>query len=86
MQSSFSQHTKLAMLGLLPNLYSSSKFQLDLNQFILVNVKLEINGYVINYNSRIKFLLDELIFNGTAKTKLVMLAFLYCGEFVKTLL
>ena len=31
-------------------------------------------------------LLDLLFYNGTAKTMLAMLAFLYCGEFVKTLL
>ena len=30
-----------------------------------------------------KILLDELILNGTVKTKLAMLAFLNCGEFVK---
>ena len=29
-------------------------------------------------------LLVILILNGTAKTKLAILAFLYCGEFVKT--
>ena len=28
-------------------------------------------------------LLDQSIFNDGAKTKLAMLAFLYCGEFVK---
>ena len=27
--------------------------------------------------------LDQLIFNGRTKTKLAMLAFLHCGEFVK---
>ena len=35
------------------------------------------------YISRLYILLDLLIFNGTAKTKLAMLAFLYYGEFVK---
>ena len=36
-----------------------------------------------NYISGIEILLDEFIFNGTAETKLAMLAFLYCREFVK---
>ena len=36
-----------------------------------------------NYISRIQTLLGELIFNGTIKTKLAMLAFSYCGEIVK---
>ena len=49
----------------------------------LLKVKLEIKDYL-----RITFkcyvvLLDWLIFNGRAETKLVMLAFLYCGELVK---
>ena len=33
--------------------------------------------------SRLFALLGYLIFNGRTKTKLAMLAFLYCGEFVK---
>ena len=36
-----------------------------------------------DYISRLNTLLHYLIFNGRAKTKLAMLAFLYCGEFVK---
>ena len=49
---------------------------------MLVNVKLEIKGHLrtifIDTN-----LLDELILNGTAKTKFAMMAFLYRREFVK---
>ena len=50
---------------------------------ILVNVKLDISGY-----KRITFqdcILSLVLFisNGTAETKLAILAFLYCGEFVK---
>ena len=36
-----------------------------------------------DYISRLHTLLKYLIFNGRAKTKLAMLAFLYCVEFVK---
>ena len=35
------------------------------------------------YISWIQILLDELVLSGTAKTKLSMLAILYCREFVK---
>ena len=35
------------------------------------------------YISRIQISLDDLIMNDTAKTKLAMLALLYCGVFVK---
>ena len=44
---------------------------------MLVIVKLEIKGYL-----RIPVHMDELIFDGTAKTKLAKLAFLHCREFV----
>ena len=37
------------------------------------------------YNSRLHTWLDKLTFTGRAKTKLAMLAFLYCGEYVKKL-
>ena len=46
-------------------------------------MKLEIKGHRGNTNSRLYMLLDLLIFNGTAKTKLAMMSFLYYGEFVK---
>ena len=33
--------------------------------------------------SRLQTSLVQFLFNGTAKAKLAILAFLYCGEFVK---
>ena len=36
-----------------------------------------------DYISRLQTLLVFLILNGTAKTKLAILAFLYCGQIVK---
>ena len=36
-----------------------------------------------DYNSNLHTSLDLMIFNGRAKSKLAMLAFLYCGDFVK---
>ena len=35
-------------------------------------------------SSRLQTSLVQVIFNGTAKTKLAILALLYCSEFVKT--
>ena len=54
--------------------------------FALIYVsKCEIRNQGIheNYISWIQSLLDDLILNGTAKTKLAMLALLHCGVFVK---
>ena len=48
---------------------------------VLVNVKLDGKR---DYISMLETLLVLLILNGTAKKKLTILAFLYCGEFVKT--
>ena len=39
-----------------------------------------------NYISRLQTSFGWLIFDGTVKMKLAILTFLYCGEFVKTLL
>ena len=50
---------------------------------MLINVKLEIKGVHEYYISRLHGLLDGQIFNGTAKTKLSMLTFLYFIDFVK---
>ena len=50
---------------------------------ILVNVKLDVSGYRIDYISRLQTSLVKLILNGTAKTKLEILAFLYSGEIMK---
>ena len=54
---------------------------------MLVNVKLEIKRYIPvceDCISRLYSKLDRSIFDGRAKTKLAMLAFMYCREFVKT--
>ena len=85
---SFSQAHKVGNVGVIANfifLYISS-FLLYLHQLMLVNVKLEIKGWMrITFHGYIYIyiLLDKLILNGTAKMKLAMLAFLYCREFVK---
>ena len=46
-------------------------------------MKLDIKGYmrIIFQDSMLHA--NSLFFNGRAKTKLAVLAFLYCGEFVK---
>ena len=46
---------------------------------MLVNVKLEIKEHILPINAWTM----QLIFNSRSKTKLAMLAFLYCGEIVK---
>ena len=47
---------------------------------MLVNVKLNVSGYKgITFQGS----LVKLILNGTAKTKLAILPFFYCGEMVK---
>ena len=72
------------MLALLPTLYSIQLlfFSLfaptDASKYEIRN-----QGVYEDFISRLNTLLDYLIFNGRAKTKLAMLAFLYCGEFVK---
>ena len=71
----FHKHKKLPTLALLPNLYSHIfAVYFFLLHMMLVNVKLDISGYQ----------LVSFIFNSTAKTKLAILAFLYCVVFVKT--
>ena len=66
---------KLPTLALLPNLYSHIfAVYFFLLHMMLVNVKLDISGYQ----------LVSFILNSTAKTKLAILAFLYCVVFVKT--
>ena len=47
-------------------------------------MKLEIKRYVYqDYISKLHTLMNQLVFNDRAKTKLAMLAFLYYHEFVK---
>ena len=68
-------YSSLAMLALLPTLQFSSLFA-------PTNVsKCEVGNQ--NYISKLHILLDKVIFNDTPESKLAMLAFLYCGEFVK---
>ena len=50
---------------------------------MLVNVKLDISGYKRITLQGCIFSLVLLISNGTDETKLAILAFLHCGEFVK---
>ena len=77
-QSSFSLTHKVGNVGIIANSAFTHirSFLLYLYKLILVNVKLEIKGYMKN-------ILDLLHFNSTAKTMLAMLAFLYCGVIVK---
>ena len=79
----FHNHTKLAMLTLLPTLFSHffCSFLLYLLQLFLVNIRNQ--GVHRYYISGLNALLEQLIFGGRAKMKLAMLAFLYCAEFVK---
>ena len=74
------------MLTLLPTLYS----QIYISSFLLLFVPIDIKkceitnqGLYENHISWVQILLNELIFNGTDKTTLAMLTFLYYGEFVK---
>ena len=50
---------------------------------MLVNLTLEIKGFYEDYISMLHAFFDLLTFNDRAKMKLAILAFLYCGEFVK---
>ena len=58
-----------------PNIYN---FLLLFYYILLVNVELD------HYISRLQTSLILLISNDSAKTKLAILAFLYCEEFMKT--
>ena len=50
---------------------------------MLVNVKLDISGSNKSAFQGLQTSLAKFLSNGTTKTKLVILAFLYCSEFVK---
>ena len=65
------------MLGLLPTLCSHT-FAADTSKCEIRN-----KGAYEDYIFRLNTILHQLIFNGRGKTKLAMLAFLYCGEIVK---
>ena len=80
--SSFSKTHNIGNIGIIANLivpYICS-FLLYLYYFTLVNVKLDVHE---DYILKLQISLVLFISNGKAKTKLVILAFLYCGEFVK---
>ena len=70
---------------MLPTLYSHIYLQFS-SLFVLTDLsKCEIRnqGAYEESISRLYILLDLLIYDGTAKTKLAMLAFLYYGMFMK---
>ena len=56
-------------------------FLLYLQHMMLVNIKLDISG--CNRVTRLQSSLIHFLSNSLDKTKLAILAFLYCGEFVK---
>ena len=80
----FFTNTKLTMLTLLSILYYH--FVAVFSLFASTDVRkceIRMQGAYEDYISRLHILLDLFIFNGTAKMKLAMLEFLFCGEFVK---
>ena len=84
--SSFSQTHKVGNVGIIANFVFIYICSFLLYLVILTGLskcKIRNQGEYKDYISRLYILLDLLIFNGTAKTKLAMLAFLYYGEFVK---
>ena len=56
-------------------------FLLILHHIVLVSAKLDSGGY--DYISGLQTSVVQLISNDASKTKLAILAFLYCGEFVQ---
>ena len=82
----FHKHTKLAVLILLPTLYSHifavffSLFARKDGSKCEIPYQWENKDYILRLKTS---LLHFFISNGRAKTKLAILAFLYCGEFVK---
>ena len=84
--NAFDKHTKLAILALFPTLYS----HIIAVSFFICNIdvsKCEIRYQLMYlvYTSVMQTSLVKFLSNGLAKTKLAILAFLYClycGEFV----
>ena len=72
------QQTATAVDGMHPTWVHSY-----LHHMMLVNVKLDVSRHNRLHISRLQILLVFLMLNGTAKMKLAILAFLYCGEIVK---
>ena len=86
--SGFSQTHKIGKNGIIassifPYIYSSLLY---LHHIMLVGIKWDIRGCNRITILRLQTLLGQFLSDETAKTKLMILAFLYCGEFVKTLL
>ena len=82
----FHKHAKLAIMALMLTLFSHIFvvfFIIYLDFEVLVNVKLDMSVDKGNYLSILQTLLVFLILNGTPKTKLAILAFLYCGDIMK---
>ena len=84
----FSQKHKVGNVGIIVNFDFSIYLQFSsffLHQLVLYTSKCEIGnqGVYNDYISRLHASLNHLIFDGKAKTKLAILAFLYCGGFVK---
>ena len=74
---------KIGNIGIIANFvfpYIGS-FLPYLQHMMLVNMKLEI--HVIGLQFKVANVIGPIPFTGTAKTKLGILAVLYCGEFVK---
>ena len=72
------------MLALLPTFIVTYLFLLYF-QCLIFSSKFEITNHGVydDYISMVHALLHLLIFNGRAKMKLAIMAFLYCAEFVK---
>ena len=82
--SGFSRTHKIGNIGIIANfLFSHISSSFFICTMMLVNVKLDISGYRKITFSKLQTSLVKLIFNGTAKTNLVILTFLCCWEFAK---
>ena len=80
----FHEHTKLAILALLPTCIPIyMQFPSLFVSYDISKCDIRYHWVQADYISRFNTLLDFFISNGTAKTKLAILASLYCGEFVK---
>ena len=83
--SGFSQTHKIGNIAIIANFVfpQTSSFLLYLQRMLLLNMTLDISGYnmIIFQGCKLSwyssFVMEQL------KTKLAILAFLYCGEFVK---
>ena len=83
--SSFSQTYKVGNVGIIANFVSPIYVQFSSLFTTTDDSKCEIRNQWVydHYILRSNATLDWLIFSDKAKTKLAMLAFLYCGDIVK---